>query len=217
LETVVKVGGSLSATGDLYNLMQALTTLADAHQILVVPGGGGFADTVRYYHRKYALREAVSHQMAILGMDQYGLLLHGIAPNSQAVRTISEARQALALKRLPVLIPSVLLFTTDPLPHSWSVTSDSLSAFVAKMVGARRLVLLKDVDGIFSSDPHQGNVARLLPSVAASDLDLYKCVDRHFSKALEGIPEGWILNGSHPERLAQLLKEGQTLGTRIYF
>jgi aspartokinase-like uncharacterized kinase len=31
----------------------------------------------------------------------------------------------------------------DPLPHSWDVTSDSISAWVASQVGASRLVLVK--------------------------------------------------------------------------
>jgi hypothetical protein len=31
----------------------------------------------------------------------------------------------------------------DPLPHSWEVTSDSIAAWIAGAVGARRLVLIK--------------------------------------------------------------------------
>ena len=46
-------------------------------------------------------------------------------------------------RRLPVLAPSRWLRDADPLPHSWDVTSDSIAAWVAGEVGARRLVLVK--------------------------------------------------------------------------
>ena len=45
--------------------------------------------------------------------------------------------------RVPVLAPSRWLRDADPLPHSWDVTSDSLAAWIAGVVGARRLVLIK--------------------------------------------------------------------------
>jgi aspartokinase-like uncharacterized kinase len=38
------------------------------------------------------------------------------------------------------------------LPHTWDATSDSIAAYVARRVGARRLVLLKSTD-----DPTHGN------------------------------------------------------------
>jgi hypothetical protein len=224
VETVVKVGGSLSSDSNLRALMNTLATLATEYGILIVPGGGGFADGVRYYYRKYQLNEAIAHHMAILAMDQFGFLLHGLTPNSLPVRTLSEARQTLDLKRLPVLLPSTLLFTLDPLPHSWNVTSDSLSAYITKMIEAQMLVILKDVDGIFSSDPHQSEVNTgkfttplLLRSVPVTELNHFKCVDSHFPKALEGGPECWILNGTRPERLTQLFKQGQTIGTQVRF
>ncbi|HWP48890.1 MAG TPA: hypothetical protein VNM22_17175 [Candidatus Limnocylindrales bacterium] len=224
IDTVIKIGGSLSAGGNLHPLMQTVATLAHDHNLLVVPGGGGFADTIRYYYRKYRLSEITSHHMAILAMDQFGLLLHDITPHSQAVRTISEARQALAHKQLPILLPSTLLFNLDPLPHSWSVTSDSLAAYITRIIKARRLILIKDVDGILSLDHNLLRTSEekqilpvLLRSVSISDLHQYKCVDSYFSKALEGISECWILNGNHPERLTQLLEQGQALGTQIRF
>jgi glutamate 5-kinase len=42
--------------------------------------------------------------------------------------------------------------------------NDRLAALVAVMIGADLLILLSDVDGIYSSDPHRGR-ARLLPEV----------------------------------------------------
>jgi aspartokinase-like uncharacterized kinase len=44
---------------------------------------------------------------------------------------------------IPVLAPYSWLRRADPLPHSWDVTSDSIAAWVAGQVRARRLLLVK--------------------------------------------------------------------------
>jgi hypothetical protein len=53
---------------------------------------------------------------------------------------------ALAAGRVAVLAPSRWLRAADPLPHSWDATSDSVAAFVAGALDARRLVLVKPAE-----------------------------------------------------------------------
>ena len=47
-----------------------------------------------------------------------------------------------------MLLPAGL--PLDALPASWQVTSDSIAAWVADQAGAGRLVLVKEVDGLFA-------------------------------------------------------------------
>ena len=54
-----------------------------------------------------------------------------------------EIEAALRDGEIPVLAPYQWMRDADPLPHSWDVTSDSISVWVATQVGAERLVLLK--------------------------------------------------------------------------
>ena len=54
---------------------------------------------------------------------------------------------AVADGRLAVLAPFRWLRAADPLPHGWHVTSDSIAAWVAARLAARRLVLLKSLEG----------------------------------------------------------------------
>src|SRR5256886_10531167 len=61
---------------------------------------------------------------------------------------IAAARQA---GRLPVLAPYRWVRAADPLPHTWEITSDSIAAWLAGMLGARRIVLIKPAGG----DPRQ--------------------------------------------------------------
>ena len=81
--------------------------------------------------------------MAVLAMDQYACLVADRTTGSMLVRDRSEITAALQAKRLPVLAPSLWLRDVDPLPHSWDVTSDSIAAWIAGLLSAPRLVLIK--------------------------------------------------------------------------
>ena len=88
IEVVVKFGGSLSRGAGLQKLCRQLAGLGRQHRLLVVPGGGSFADTVRDYDKCYGLSNATAHWMAILAMDQYGYLLADLTPHSQPTRNL---------------------------------------------------------------------------------------------------------------------------------
>jgi aspartokinase-like uncharacterized kinase len=74
---------------------------------------------------------------------------------------------ALDAGRVPVLAPSQWLREADPLPHSWDVTSDSIAAWVAGAVGARRLVLVKP-SGAAGADLIDPYFSRALPADVAA-------------------------------------------------
>src|SRR3974377_2518775 len=88
IEVVVKVGGSLTRGAGRQKLCRQLAGLGCHHRLLVVPGGGPFADTVRDYDKCYGLSNAAAHWMAILAMDQYGYLLVDLILHSQPARNL---------------------------------------------------------------------------------------------------------------------------------
>ncbi len=215
-EAVLKIGGSLSRGQNLAALCHAISHLGARHRLLIVPGGGDFADTVREHYRRYQLAETTAHVMALLAMDQYGWLLGDLIPKSEVVRDILTARRTAANGRVPILLPAALLIQADPLPHSWQVTSDSIAAWIADLAGAARLVLLKDVDGL-RSGLSRSDTAGLLPSISVKELMKQRGgVDEYLAVLLASVDlETWVINGQRSERLAELLDTGQTLGTRI--
>ena len=119
--------------------------------------------------------------------------------------------------RVPVLLPAALLAQADPLPHSWQVTSNSIAAWVAGALPAPLLVLLKDVDGLYSSDPGSPAPGELLTEVGLAKLStLAGGVDAYLGTVLaQNQIETWVINGQHPPRLAQLIDTGRTLGTCV--
>jgi len=208
-EAVVKVGGSLSRRpATLRRLMSVLRTAARSRLLLVVPGGGPFADAVRRADRRFRLDDSSSHWMAILAMDQYAHLLAALSPGTRIVRSPAQ----LETGRLNVLAVSTWLRDADPLPHSWAVTSDSIAAWVARRLRAKRLVLLKDVDGQFDRDPAKPG-ARLLRRVPRARLS--EVVDAHFAESLGPRLPCWVVNGAWPERVVAVLDGEPAYSTQV--
>jgi 5-(aminomethyl)-3-furanmethanol phosphate kinase len=210
--TVVKVGGGLGrGAGDhaLRALCATLGELGERHPLLVVPGGAWFADAVRDADRRFALSATTSHRMAVLGMEQFAWLLSELIPGAE--RCVELVRPAAG--HTAVLLPAAL--PIDELPASWQVTSDSIAAWVAGHVGAERLVLVKEVEGLFAEWPARGEpLARL----TAAELAALRPggVDEHLPTVLERAAfETWVIGGRDPQRLAELLERGTTVGTRI--
>ena len=144
VETLVKLGGGVLAHPEHFNAaIAAIGAAARERRLLVVPGGGPFADAVRDVDRRLRLPDDAAHWMAALAMDQYAYLIGARLAGSVLVAEPSEIAAALDAGHLPVLAPSRWLRAADPLPHAWTVTSDSIAAWVAGRVGARRLVLIK--------------------------------------------------------------------------
>lgn len=218
--TVVKVGGSLSREPEgLADLCRHLGRLGGSHPLLVVPGGAAFADTVRDQGRRFQLRETTSHWMALLAMDQHGHVLSDLIPGSRLSRSLASARLAIAEGRTPILLPSTLLRAADPLPHSWEVTSDSIAAWIAGLARATRLVLLKDVEGLFVGGPERGDIASELSVEDLVDLQRrgrIGGVDQHLATVLTMHRiECWVISGRHPGRTAALIGGETPPGTRI--
>jgi probable H4MPT-linked C1 transfer pathway protein len=141
---VIKVGGGLLAHVDyLDRILIAIADVARTQRVLIVPGGGPFADVVRDVDARLGLGQDAAHWMAVLGMDQYAHLLASRASGGIVVSSRAEIDEAYLRSQLPVLAPSAWLSAADPLAHSWDVTSDSIAAWVASELQAARLVLVK--------------------------------------------------------------------------
>jgi aspartokinase-like uncharacterized kinase len=215
IDVVVKIGGSLSRWRGLGRLLDALAGWRGDARIMVVPGGGPFADLVRLEQRRRGFSESAAHWMAILAMDQYGLLLAALSSSVLPVSSLDAAATACRAGRLPIFLPFSTLRRRDPFAHSWDITSDSIAAYVAGLVGADALLLLKDVDGVYGRDPKRDASATLLRRVPRSRLSRYGCVDPGFGTWVTGVRDCWVINGMKPARVVEWLARGETVGTRV--
>ena len=220
MDAVIKVGGSLSKSPEKLKLLaQTLSEIAQKYEIVIVPGGGEFADVVRDFNRIFHLSDQVAHKMAILGMDQFGLFLSDITPKSRTISKFDEVPECSASKSVPIFLPSKLIFEKDPLENSWDVTSDSIAAYIAAQLNASKIILATDVDGIFSQDPRKCKNVKLIPKIGANELLSWTestGIDPYLPRFLSTNKiKCYLANGNYPERIKAILSGKCTKCTLI--
>jgi len=142
---VVKLGGSLLGSPELPRWLDTLVRISDG-KVLIVPGGGMFADAVREAQDTALVNDAVAHHLALLAMDQFGLLLAGMNPRLVTASSELEIAERGWQHRGIVWLPSRMVLADENIPKNWHVTSDSLSAWIADKIGSEHLVLVKSKD-----------------------------------------------------------------------
>ena len=108
--------------------------------------------------------------------------------------------------------------------------NDTLSAMVAVSVGADRLILMSDIDGLYTADPHKDPNARLIPEVNAITPEIEALAGGegstlgtggmrtklHAAKlCMDAGCEMVIMNGENPTLLYDLF-DGKPVGTRFF-
>lgn len=220
MDAVVKIGGSLAVDDiALRALCLELSKIAENHRLLVVPGGGEFADIVRTVDERFSLNSWVSHRMAVLGMEQYGLLLYNLIPKCRLAYSLSVLEGLSGSGHAVVLLPSRLVFRARSLKVSWDVTSDSIAGYIAARLDANKLILVTNVDGIFTANPKLNGNAELLEEISASsllELGMRTSVDRFLPNLLLKFElPCYVINGNFPERLNQIIADKPSVCTRI--
>jgi aspartokinase-like uncharacterized kinase len=220
MDAVIKVGGSLAEDPEVLRaLCGRLSELAEKYSIVVVPGGGRFADVVRDFDQRFSVPRNVSHRMAILGMDQFGLLLSTVTPGSSVSRRLDDLEKMSATGKVAIFLPSHFMLEEDPLENSWDVTSDSIAAYIAKRLDATKVILVTDVDGIFTEDPKKNADAELIKEISAQTLLKLRqrtSVDKFLPKLLsEDMLDCYVVNGRYPLRISLILSGQRTSCTHI--
>jgi aspartokinase-like uncharacterized kinase len=140
---VVRLGGSHAFSPLLRPWLAAID--AAAGRVVVVPGGGPFADAVRSAQTAMGFDDLAAHHMALLAMAQYGFALAGLGGPFVLVDGMDGLRDVLADRRVPVWSPWPMLRDAREVPASWDVTSDSLALWLARAIGAPQVLVIKHV------------------------------------------------------------------------
>lgn len=218
MDAVIKVGGSLSEKPDaLKALCTELSKIAKEYSVVIVPGGGKFADAVREYDKKFRLPPLVAHRLAIVAMDQYGIVLSQLLLDSRMCNTLEDAQNFSEASKVTILLPSRFMFQDDALEASWAVTSDSIAAYIAGKLNAKKVILVTNVDGIFTKDPKKHPDAKLMPEVSVADL-LHRGTRTSVDKFLPNVLlknhlDCYVVNGKYPERVQVVLSGEPTVCT----
>ena len=138
----------------------------------------------------------------------------------------STLKRLLELKVLPIINENDTVATAE----IEFGDNDTLAAEVAKAAGADLLVLLSDIDGLYTADPRKNKDATLIPEVFELDESIMALAGgagsglgtggmetklRAARIATEAGCDMIITNGAYPERL-YAITDGVPVGTRFY-
>lgn len=137
---VIKLGGSLYHSNYLAAWMSNLAAV-QLTKIVLVPGGGPFADQVRTAEHTYPLQDTHSHAMALMAMQQFAWLLASLNDIFQPVSAIDAIHNCQG--RHIIWLPYDTVMQQCDYPQNWQTTSDSLACWLAQKLDAEKLVLIK--------------------------------------------------------------------------
>jgi len=147
---IIKLGGSLSRSDTLVNCLNAVEKNYQGRAVVIVPGGGAFADQVRLAQQQWQFDDTTAHHMALLAMQQMALMFKGLKPDFAIADTVAAIHNQLNRKKTVIWSPDIIELDDAGIEASWDITSDSLAAWLAKTLSAAELVLIKsaaiDVD-----------------------------------------------------------------------
>ena len=104
---VVKLGGSFAYSDYLQQWIETLATCAG--RVVIVPGGGPFADAVRLAQVRMRFDDRAAHHMAVLAMEQYGRALASFNSVLSPADSEGAIERDLIEKRVPVWMPSAMM------------------------------------------------------------------------------------------------------------
>jgi len=147
---VIKVGGSLFDLPDLGSKLGCWLDGMSTKRIVLVPGGGPLVDAIRVLHRRHGFGEDIAHWLAIRAMSINAWFLAAIMEETaEVVQSLEACERLWQQGSVPIFDVHNFLEIDErnqgSLPHSWSVTSDSVAARLALVGKARQLILLKSI------------------------------------------------------------------------
>jgi uridylate kinase len=164
---VLSLGGSVlvdseDSSGFIKAVAAVLLEVSRNRKVYVVTGGGKVA---RFYIRNGRA----------LGADERTLDEMGIGVTRLNARLLILALGAHACSRVPVDYDDAARAGTESEivvmgGVSPGITTDAVSAFLAKKVGAKLLVNATSVDGAYTADPKKDPKAKKIPKMSHADL-----------------------------------------------
>ncbi|MEW4565699.1 hypothetical protein AB1K70_24470 [Bremerella sp. JC770] len=158
---VWKLGGSLFDLPDLAErIHRQYAQQSPSLPVIIIPGGGAFADSVRKLDKVHKLDPTDSHRLALDAMRLSASLIASLLQQTVITDWESQQTSLAAWKRdddppglhvwnvidtWHTLLPE-LERVCGEIPADWRLTSDSIAAALAAYWGAEQLVLVKSID-----------------------------------------------------------------------
>ncbi|MFC1595665.1 glutamate 5-kinase [Candidatus Margulisiibacteriota bacterium] len=246
--TVIKIGSNILTTPDnkldlnnLRNLCnQIASLLTNSHKIIIVTSGAIVCGSERLEVTASSIpeKQAAAAVGQSLLINEYNNFLepHSI-PVAQILLTKDGLEEEQRHQNARNTIETILKLGAVPIINENDTVAideirfgdnDMLSASVARLVEAQRLVILTDIDGLYTANPRLNKDCQLIPEVKVIDENLEKLAcDKGSGKGVGGMVtkiaaaklateagiETIVANGREKDVLLRMLLENERLGT----
>jgi molybdenum storage protein len=229
---VIKLGGqSIIDRGCrvVLPLLDEIVAARAEHQLLVMTGGGTRSRHAYAIALDLGMPTGVLAKLGSSISEQNALMLSVLLAPHGGIKIghddLVKLPAYLALGSIPMMhaMPPYGLWEEPAArgripPHR----TDSGAFLTAEVLGARRCILVKDEQGLFTADPKKDPKAEFIPEIEVNellamdlaDLAVERAMLRAFARA-RSVREVFIVNGREPGNLTRTL-EGDNPGTRIY-
>jgi molybdenum storage protein len=229
---VVKLGGqSIIDRGGqvVLPLLDEIVAARADHQLLVMTGGGTRSRHAYAIALDLGMPTGVLAKLGSSISEQNALMLSILLAPHGGIKIghddLVKLPAYMALGSIPVMhaMPPYGLWEEPATrgripPHR----TDSGAFLTAEVLGARRCILVKDEQGLYTADPKKDRQAEFIPEIEVNellamdlaDLAVERAMLRVFAQA-RSVREVFIVNGREPGNLTRTLR-GENPGTRIY-
>jgi 5-(aminomethyl)-3-furanmethanol phosphate kinase len=218
-DVFLKIGGSILDKDALTSeLMPHITALSREKRILILPGGGQAVKRIKANQRRSEADFHSSWIAAVLCLDVNAGILASYSRKLTAVSSAEEMAACFDCGNVAVFAAAGVVFNSLHLTPDFRATTDSMGLYFATALGARRYLIVSDVDGIYEDKPEEGSSAAPIPHLTLEQLERLPSskLDPSFPEYFRRYPlPTRIVNGKHPSRVGAAIRGDPTIGTEI--
>jgi len=230
--TVIKLGGqSIIDRGRraLEPLVEEIVAARKTQQILVMTGGGTRSRHVYSIALDLGMPTGVLAHLGASISEQNALMVSLFLAPYGGVKIghddVVKLPAYMALGAIPVMHAMPPYGLWEELPERGRIPphrTDVGAYLTAEVVGAKRCILVKDEDGLYTADPKKDKDARFIPEIDVrqlleqdlDDLPVERAMLTSLARA-RSVHEVLLVNGLKPGSLTRALN-GENPGTRIF-
>tara|TARA_B100000989_G_scaffold174978_1_gene131197 strand:- start:515 stop:1123 length:609 start_codon:yes stop_codon:yes gene_type:complete len=139
---VLKLGGSWLKNRKLNDLLQYLILYNNSDIVLVV-GGGIFADAVRLSQKFLKFDDQFANYLAIKATENYAESINSVFPEIRLTKNLNELKKKDGLK---IWLPGETLNNESTFTKNWNSTSDSIACWLGRKISAKGVIFVKSLN-----------------------------------------------------------------------
>ena len=174
MRRVLKIGGSLLSDASLPGRLDTYAASLPPAETFAIVGGGELIDAMRGLDARFCCNASRIHWRCV---DLLRTTFEILGDQLPAWRKITTREQFVASRDNPAGVPQLVSVDTfyfsgcgAPLPENWSTTTDAIAGWLAMILGADELVLLKsckvDSNQTLIEMSRDGIIDEALPTLA---------------------------------------------------